>query len=432
MTKLPYEYMEDTLDWMRLELDKIINQEQRAAEEMGEDPGSPYVQNQSYDRFRASITNEDIKRFNEEFNALNGQRDKTLTEKVNESMTLVKSWHPQKNLVDAHFLNTIAKDQNGIIKNDKIIHEVKTRIVPISGYFNEENIDVVINKEPYKYLPEFRRPNGKLAEYDEMEILSISNVSGLYDPLFLNPKKDLLDILIYQFHSRIKRSEREKIKAVDWVLSLRSVDDYPYDGIGIIPIFPDLGYDKKECGELMYKYVDYVRSLSSKDKKFIMKHIQTKTENRSTGIIKLLKRYDRDNFNQVIHQVIETYRMANEKRSQNKEYIITKEEREKMLQGPQIKSHIQGDRAEIWVMNQLIYDIYANSEHMGHTAEYIMRRDAEREAYLHNPALSDGLKGKYEGVINPIAPSRAIIAKRLEEDLFKQMFAITNIRKIAA
>jgi len=431
MTKVPYEYMEDTLDWMRLELDRIITQEQRAAVELGEDPGSPYVQNQSYDRFRASITNEDIKRFNEEFNALNGQRDKTLTEKVSESMTLVKNWHPQKNLVDAHFLKTIAKDQYAIIKNDKIIHEVKPRIVPISGYFNEENIDVVINKEPYKYLPEFRRPNGKFAEYDAMELLSISNVSGVYDPLYLNPKKDLLDILIYQFHSRIKRSEREKIKAVDWVLGLRSVDDYPYDGIGIIPIFPDAGYDRRECGELMYRYVDYVRSLSAKDKKFIMKHIQTKTENRETGIIKLLKRYDKDNFDQIIRQVIETERLANEKRSQNKEYIITKEEREKMMQGPQIKCHINGDRAEIWIMNQMIYEIYANSELMGHTDEYIWRRDAEREAYLHNPALSDGLKGKYEGKINPIEPSRAIIAKKLEEELFNQMFAINKYGKVA-
>jgi len=446
--KLSYPPMEETLDSIRTKLEVIITQEQQKAESVDDNPGSPYVQKLIYDTLYENISPTEIKNFKDNFYSMTLRRDEILQRTVEDSVKLIKDdWCKKSNLLTAHFIQTSARDKMVRSINGKLTYDVKTRIVPVTDYYNEKHIDDAINKNPEEYVPEFIRPNGRRAEMDEVELTSVSNITGLYDPRSKTKINEVRDIMLISLFSRIKLSDREKAKAADWVAGLRVWEDYPYDGMGEIAVFPDEGIGQMSCPELMYKYLDYITQEKFSNHKIrMLKNTMTLNEfknNKDETLLKLTEKYSKENYNKIMRLIpqwdkeLYSLKKIHELSKINDLVRLDKKKEERiiklkdaMLQGKQAKGYIDGERAEIWIMNQTMHRAYTGP-HIGHTAEHIYARDMFRRLYLHNPALSDALKKLYEGKKNPEEPSRAIIVDMIVKGIFNEMFTITPIMRKA-
>ncbi|HEY9701357.1 MAG TPA: hypothetical protein V6C58_02870, partial [Allocoleopsis sp.] len=221
---------------------------------------------------------------------------------------------------------------------------------------------------------------------------------------------------------RVKTSDRERDKFVDWLLGLRDQDDYPYDSIGMIVVMPNTNANCLECGKELYKFRDYVFDISKRHKNDIpiQKNVKSRVDNNNSNVKKLLDEgYDRDNYFQVIRQLRVTNKDLDEK-FRNKIPILDRDEESKLLQGIQLKHHYDNDRAETWIMNQEMYENYTG-KYIGHTSYYIKARELQRKTFLENPALS---YAKSKDPKNP-EPSLYDLANYFEM-LFRNVFRFTN------
>jgi hypothetical protein len=205
-------------------------------------------------------------------------------------------------------------------------------------------------------------------------------------------KKNLFDNLEYEVYSRVKTSEREMKKFVDWLLGLRLKTDYPYDAIALRIVVPD---HKRKCGdsgEQMYKCKEYIEKKYKKYGEVIYKNLNTEAENLDAKVIKLNKdKYDKKNFSNVILAMRKMYTELKRKVKGDSSYELTKDQQETMLQYMQIKHYVLDDRAEIQIMNKEMHSHYIG-EFVGHTDKYIDRRNREREEALDDPSKSDARK----------------------------------------
>ena len=430
------EAMENTLDDIRTTFELIKIEEQDDATVKGIDPGLPIVQKKMYSRLKELISPSDVKHFNENFYSITQRRDDILQRTGNDITNIImKDWCQNSNLSPRYFIKTIARDKTLKTINGKLTYDVQERIVPIdekngTEYFTENQIDEEINKNPQKYLPEFRRPNNRIAELDEVELVSISNLTRFGN----KSNKQLIEL-----YKRIKNSEREKAKAVDWATGMRGWEDYPFDDLGLIGVFPDDKIGKLAPGEILYKFLDFIYDgKMSRNKDRIIKNHMTLTEyisNRDELLLKLTHKYNIENYYKIMEIINRSDRELSEFKRNHDMNNLNEQETKYLrklkganLQGLQFKGFIDGERAEVWSMNERMFKAYTG-EHIGHTGDYIFGRDEFRELYLHNPALSDGRKKFHEDEEYPYEPSLAIVVKLAERELFDYMFTITSLMR---
>jgi hypothetical protein len=425
--KFSFEDLEQKINRYRAIMGAAIKEEQAKARLDGDDPGSVDVQDRIYEKFRENVTDEELETFKSNFYALTLQRDEILKRYVDKSVAEIKSKAQNAELLPAHFVVVHARD--------KITNAVDRNIVQVTDYFNEKNINKVIKEKPREYIPlNFKRREGQTVEFKDIEILSVSNLTGLYDVLDSKDGKVAVDDLKYSLYSRIKMSDREMIKFVDWVLGLRSEEDYPYDAIGLISVVPNENLEGKLGGEQIYSFGTFVEKFAKKYGPYFVKNVNNKEqnakmENKKPVVQKLnAESYDPINYATIIRNCKHMIDRVKKKMS-NKDYLPNKEERETLLQGKQYKHYVESTRAETWVMNKFMYEIYIG-EIIGHTTKYISRREQERIAYLNNPALSDAyqdeLKRRKKNCVKtevdcPPQPSRTRIAERVQ-NLFYPVF----------
>jgi len=362
------------------------------------EPGLEYVQDRIYERFSEIITDEEMNALKHKFKDVTYSRDKNLATYVTEIVKYTKSLKGNDTLEEIHFIQTMARDKKTGV--------VTTQIVYVDKYHNEKNIESIIAKEFDKYVPEFIRPNKEKADKSEIEILSVSNITGLYDTKKISKnkqilkKEDIINHLEYQIESRIKTSERELKKFIDWLCGLRSIGDYPYDGIALRVIISD---EKRACGtngEQLYNFVSHVEKKYGKYGEFLKQNTKTKSENAkkidpegNPNVKKLDKdEYDYNNFMDILLNMRKTYLSLKREVKRHPDYKLSKEEKETLKQYFQIKHYLEdGDRAEIQIMTKEMYSHFVG-EFIGHTARYIKGRDDDCIEYRLDPAKSDAAK----------------------------------------
>jgi hypothetical protein len=270
--------------------------------------------------------------------------------------------------------------------------DVKTRIIPVTGYYNERNIDSIIKYRHEEFLPEFIRPNGEKTALNEIEILSISNVTGLYDPRKPKKAEEIFESLDYATYSRLKNSEREMNKLIDWYLGLR--EDYPYDGMAVRVIPMNEKLKSGNTGQQIYILRDYVLNNYKKFGPIIQKNVNNIKENSESKVKKLLmEKYDANNFRDVTNQMKRVYSALEKKFNDNKLPELTPEQKNSLLQYIQMKHYIEDDRVEIQLMNKDMLFHYTG-KYVGHTSAYIDGRDSYREEYLDYPSKSPARKNE--------------------------------------
>lgn len=387
------------------------------------DPDSEYVQDQIYDKFCKAVPESELIQLKQKFTEVTHSRDRNLETYVNDIVEYTKGLKGNKDLKEIHFIQTTARDKKTGV--------VTTHIVPVDmyhdrrDYHNEKDIEFIIANEFDKYVPQFIRPNKEKAQKEEIEILSVSNITGLYDAGKISKskkkieKKDYINHLEYRVESRIKTSERELRKFVDWLCGLRSLGDYPYDGIALRVIISD---EKRQCGtsgEQLYQFVSYVADKYKSNGKVLRQNTKTAEENdaiaksderqkrnkKGTAIrnredenddskVKKLNKYEYDpkNFSEILFNMRKMYLSLEKKTDKDPKYKLTKYERETLKQYFQIKHYLKdGDRAEIQIMTQEMYNHFTG-KFIGHTADYIKSRDDDCIAYRIDPSKSDAEK----------------------------------------
>lgn len=404
-------------------LQNIMTDEYMIAKANRVDPDSEYVQEQIFNRFDAKVTDQDIEILRAKFFDEIKNRDKNLPIYVDDTVKYLNNLKGNEDLIEAHFLQTMARDRK--------TGEVMVQTTDLRGYHNEKNIEDALNKRYDVIVPEFIRPNGERAKRSEIELIAIVNVTGLYDPKKTDERrrpidtlgKDLIKYLEYAVESRIKTSEREMKKAIDWICGLRRIGDYPYDGIALRVITPNEALAFGSIGEQIYTIKDYIEKKYSRYGEVIIKNDKTKEENAQTkdedgnpNVIKLNKgSYDRNNFRAVLLQMRKIYdslkkqqdlfkkRQKKDLESNLLEYNPKGWEKDALLQYLQIKHYVPNaeylvnkrtnkrDRAEIQIMTREMYEHYIG-EFVGHTSNYLRKRDKDRKDYIEDPSKSDAAK----------------------------------------
>jgi len=392
-------------------LQNIMTDEYMIAKATRTDPDSDYVQEQIFKRFNEKVTDQDIEILRAKFFDEIKNRDKNLPIYVDDTVKYLNNLKGNENLVEAHFLQTMARDRK--------TGEVMMQTSELRGYYNEKNIEDALNNRYEAIVPEFVRPNGEKAKRSEIELIAIVNVTGLYDPKKTDEKgrpidtlgKDLIKYLEYSVESRIKTSEREMKKAIDWICGLRSIGDYPYDGIALRVITPNEASALGSIGEQIYTIKDYIEKKYARYGEVIIKNDKTKAENTqikdeegNPNVIKLNKgSYDRDNFRSVLEQMRKVYESLKKQQKKNPEYKPKGWEKDSLLQYLQIKHYVPNveylvnkrtnkkDRAEIQIMTKEMYEHYIG-EFVGHTSDYLRKRDNDRKEYIKDPSKSDAMK----------------------------------------
>lgn len=396
--ELPFKDLEEIIHKHRDIAQNVITNQYMLAKATKISPDSEYVQREIYKEF-CQKTEADMEVLKNLFYHVNMQRDKSLREYVfgtnykedqaNKNIGgvigFLKEMKGNEKLELAHFVQTMARDiKTGV---------VYTRTVEVNKYYSEKDINTMMKEEAKNFFPKFVRPNKETATLNEIEVLSISNVTGLYDPKKINKKKELFDNLEYEVYSRVKTSEREMRKFVDWMLGLRKKSDYPYDAIALRIVVPN---DKRRCGdsgEQMYACKDFVDKKYKRYGEIISKNLNTEKENEDVEVEKLNKNgYIKKNFTNILTRMREVYNDLKKKNKGSNIYEPNKDQKEALLQYMQFKHYIStGDRAEIQIMNKEMNSHFIG-EFVGHTSKYIWGRDKEREEYLEDPSKSDAWK----------------------------------------
>jgi len=390
----------------------IMTDEYMIAKAAKIDPDSEYVQEQIFKKFNEKVTDQDIEILRAKFFDEIKNRDKNLPVYVDDIVKYLNNIKGNEDLVEAHFLQTMAKDRK--------TGEVLTKTVELRGYYNEKNIEDALKNRYKNIVPDFIRPNGEKANRNEIELIAIVNATGLYDPKKTNDEGKLIDTLgvelikhlEYVVESRIKTSEREMKKAIDWICGLRSLGDYPYDGIAARVITPNEALAFGSIGEQIYMIKDYIEKKYNKYGEVIIKNDKTKEENSrakddkgNPNIIKLNRgQYDRENFRAVQMQIRKVYDSLKKKIKTDPDYELKSWEKDALLQYLQIKHYIPNvehltnketkkkrDRAELHILTKEMYDHYAG-EFVGHTSKYLRGRDDDRRKSIEDPSKSDAAK----------------------------------------
>jgi hypothetical protein len=112
----------------------------------------------------------------------------------------------------------------------RINNRIQSKKLPLTevtldkfGFANENDIEYLIAQEPYNLIHKF-----KDHDLSQIEVLSVSNLYELYS------KNKSLGFI----SGRIKRSERETQKIVDWITDIRKKPGVPYDTIGTMEVVP--------------------------------------------------------------------------------------------------------------------------------------------------------------------------------------------------
>jgi hypothetical protein len=398
MTKeFPFDYINDKIHEYRRAILSSKSEIYYELRNSGIDCGSEYAQEIIFNRFITKITTDnkkEIERFGEYFGQVITQRDQVLKRYVRKSIDHIKTWKDNEHLVEANYLQTIAADTK--------TNTVQTKITPITGYFDEKTIEYVKRNYPDEYIPKFIRPDNSQANFEDIEILSIANVTGLYDIRNANIKKTLkqnseqkldLNELEYRIYSRVKRSSRELKKFADWSCGLRNEDDYPFDGIATTIVCKDKTSKKAPDGKELYAFKDFASSISSS---VLVTNTNSARENNDplNRVKKLQNEYSTENFSQILEQLKETTKRIARGKEVTKtikyqEYTLLKDDIERLKQYIQLKHYIENNnRVETLIMTNNMYQIYTG-EDIGHTSFYFANRDRKRFEYLNNPALAD-------------------------------------------
>jgi hypothetical protein len=390
MNNLPYQHSLDAIGIYQKIINYFVVKEKEVALISGKIPESAYVQKRIYDKTVCVLNRKSIDVFvNEVYNKdeliknsnsmitsteLNKyqsidefianfeeeiiEREKVLEKQVNKCVDEVINWNPNIKLVKANYLKIMAKD--------KLSEQVLERTVPISNFYDEETINMMLYNHPEEFLPYYARlveTNQKI-KYSDVELLGVMNITTLYDPNKVKSKEVKIDEAEYIFQSRIKRSYRELEKFVELLLNKRYTDDLPYDAIAMIAVMPTPSIrctnkndfinntlvnnanninntitdntinntitdntitstnnmisfnkpaiDKILDGSKIYKFKDFVLKKISKYEDVLLENVM-QAENlenyeykkiiQDNKILKLKENYDETNFNQVIAQI---------------------------------------------------------------------------------------------------------------------------------
>jgi hypothetical protein len=380
--ELPFKDLEATIHNHKSALQNIKDNEYMLAKAARIDPGSEYVQRQIYEKWCEVVTDEEMSVFGNRFYTVQIQRDKNLKTYITNIVDHIKSIKGNEELLQVQFLESTARDIRTGAK--------QTRIVPVTGYYTEKNISTMVRDRYEEFLPEFIRPNKEKAILNEIEIMSISNITGLYDPKLAHKIEEIIDFLDSATYSRIKNSERETKKLVDWELELR--DDYPYDSMAGRTVFFNNKKKFGNTGMQMYELKDYLFKQYKKFGLIILKNVKTKEENRNSEVKKLVgEKYDPENFREVSHQMKKIYANLENKSKKNQPIILTFNQRMGLLQYISVMHYINDDRMEFQIMNEEMYKHF-KGKYVGYTETYVSGRDADREEYLNDPSKSPARK----------------------------------------
>jgi len=370
---------------------------------------SESVQEIIFQRIISKILDDDqnaIYHFQDCFTGATLQRDAVLSRYVKNSLKELQSWHPEIEVEEAHFLEVMAAD--------KKTQTVRTRTESINGYHRERTIDTLLTNQWDKYVPIFPRMDGNTAKPEDIEILAVKNISGLYDVSRID-EINSPEQFMYQIDSRIKTSERELKKFLDWSYNRRDIKDYPYDSIAATIIIPDFDPKEKPNGKELYRFKDYVRNISKNcyDNNALEKD-QAYYEER--GIIKLLdKKYNDSNYKAILAQMDKTARRVDIERKRNRnnpEYRISKDDTDRLFQGSQLKHEIEGNnKIETLIQIRSMNEEYKGPR-IGHTSFYFYDRELKRMLFLMNPATN---RYTYLDPSIKILPSINYLDKRLFE-----------------
>jgi hypothetical protein len=412
-SKMLFPYLEDSMNLWRKTFEQIKNEEYYFASSRNHDLSSRDTQLAIFDTFREHVLDRDLVGFRDSLIAVNYMRDDILARYVAASVNEIQGWEGNKNLEIARYVVTQARDL--------VTNVVDKRVVPVEQYFREENIAEVVMNNLQNFAPQFQRQSSSSVKSYDLEVLSVSNLTGLFDMT----KKTSMDVsphdIKYGLFSRLKASYREMIKFIDWIMGLRSWEDYPYDAIGLITVVPDLSPEGKSSGSNLYRFGNFIKTKYAGDGFIKLCNNKEKTYDTEYGrkilIHKLGDEYDVHNYNNVIKQSRDIEkRIRARKNKELKNYEV-----EGLKQGHQYKHRVEESRAETWVMNKFMHDIYTG-EFIGHNTAYISRREQERMAQLINPALSDAVKeeqkrkskGKGSSSNARPLPSLNIVGNRIE------------------
>jgi len=395
--KFSFKNLDDRIDRHREILLNAMQEEYKLADKFDIDPSSRYIQEHIYNRFRREITNEELILFSKEFYELTIQRDKALQQYVASTIDKLQNWKDNEDLVRANFIRSITRDTK--------TNSESTRITPVTSYYNERTIEKILRERPNDYISKHIRPDGTIAIQSEIEILSTSNETALYNPLETEKGQEL-ESSKYIILSRIKNSEREMKKLVDWLENLRDKEDYPYDAIAVRVVFQNkksvYNVDNKDItyidieknllniGEQLYALRDQIVTELQQYDEVIQKNMHTKIENEKSIIKKLqIEEFNPENFLEVTKQMRDTYNYLEQRYSKN--IALTNDQKETLLPYMTIKGVINNERIEIQLMTEEM-DYHYRGKYVGHTRSYIAQRDEERDKYLRNPAESNARK----------------------------------------
>jgi hypothetical protein len=346
---------------------------------------SEEVQDIIFQRIVNKIEDDDpnaINNFRNSFIAATIQRDAVLSRYVKNSLEQLASWHPDIQFEEAHFLEVMAEDKKTQI--------TQTKIVPINGYYREKTIDTILSNQWEKYVPVFERIDGTIAKPEHIEILAAKNISGIYNISSVDEIKSP-EQFMYEIDSRIKRNERELRKFLDWSYGRRDIKDYPYDSMAAAIVIPDIDNKRKLNGKELYKFKSYVRSISNN---FYDNNTFERNQNdyEKRGIIKLFdNKYNDDNYRKILDQMDRTIRKVEIEKRRNKnnpDYRVSKDDSEKLFQGPQLKHEIEGNnKIETLIQTRKMNEEYKGPR-IGHTSFYFSDRERDRMLFLLNPATN--------------------------------------------
>jgi len=385
--EFPFQYLAEKIHFFRNTIQDSMREvykeigKNRTLQEMYPSLSSPAVQDIIYQRIINKILDDDQdarNHFRENFIVTTLQRDEVLSRYVRKSLDEIKSWNPNNELVEAHFLKIMAADTK--------TESVRTQIVPITGYYGEKTIDRVVANQWDKYGPLFKRPDGAIAPQKDIEILGILNMSGWGD-IGLGEISSP-DQLIYKVISRVKRSERELKKLLDWGYGIRKFKDYPFDSIAATIVVPDLNQKKKLNGAEIYQFKDFAKNISDK---CYDDNVNTEKQNKESEIKKLLiGKYNEANYKEVLAQIEKTMAKVEIERKRSKNpssYRISSDDRERELQGYRLKHIIEGNnKIETLIQTHFLNEVYEGKD-IGHTSFYFAMREWVRKMQLINPAL---------------------------------------------
>jgi hypothetical protein len=384
----PFEYLNEQVDFFRL---TIQNSMKEVYAEIGRNEtlknfyllSSESVQEMIYQRIISRILDKDsntINNLKEQSIVATLQRDAVLSRYVKKTLEQIQNGHPEIEAEQAHFLEVMAED--------KKTQTTLSRIEPINGYQRENSIDALLINQREKYMPIFERVDGTIATEKDIKIVAVKNLTGIYDVRRVSEIASPEQFL-YEIDSRIKRSERELEKFLDWSYGRRDVNDYPYDNMAATIIIPDTDQKGSANGKEIYGFKDFIRSISSNS--FDNNSLErNKSEYEKKGIIKLVdRRYNDDNYNAVLTQMDKTAKKIDIEQNRNKknsEYRVSKNDTERLFQGPQLKHEIEDkNKIETLIQTRTMNKEYKGPR-IGHTSFYFADRERDRMLFLLNPA----------------------------------------------